>query len=54
MNQHIESGQNFSDRLDWGRRVLVPAQVDHDPSDIAQESDRDLGIDEGQERFDHA
>lgn len=31
----------------------MAAQVDHDPSDIAQEGDGDGGADEGQQGFDH-
>lgn len=36
----------------WGR-VLVAAQVDHDPSDVAEEGDGYGGADEGQEWFNH-
>lgn len=32
----------------------MAAQVDHDPSDIAQEGDGNGGADETQQRFDHA
>lgn len=35
----------------WG--VLVATQVDHDPSDIAQEGDGNGGADERQQGFDH-
>lgn len=35
------------------RRVLVAAQVDHDPSDIAQEGDGNGGTYERQQGFDH-
>lgn len=34
------------DRLHGWRRVLVAAQIDHDPGDIAQEGDGDGGTDE--------
>lgn len=34
------------DGLHGWRRVLVAAQIDHDPGDIAQESDGDGGTDE--------
>lgn len=37
----------------WGR-VLVAAQVYHDPSDVAEESDGYGGADEGQERLNHS
>lgn len=42
------------DGLHGRRRVLVAAQVDHDPSDVAEEGDGYGGADEGQERLNHS
>lgn len=42
------------DSLHGWRRILVTAQVNHDPGDIAQEGDRDGGADEGQQGLDDA
>ena len=42
------------DGLNWGRGVLVAAQVDHHPGDVAQERDGDLGVDETQQRLNNS
>lgn len=41
------------DGLHGWRRILMTAQVNHDPGDIAQESDGDGRADEGQQGLDN-
>lgn len=41
------------DRLHGWWRVLVAAQIDHDPGDIAEEGDGNGGADEREQRLDH-
>lgn len=45
---------HLQDGFHWGWRVLVAAQVDHDPGDVAQEGDGDRRADERQQGVDHA
>ena len=54
MDQHVEGGKNFLDGVLGRGRVLVAAQVDHHPGDVAQERDGDVRIDETQEGLHHA
>ena len=54
MDQHVEGGKNFLDGVLGRGRVLVPAQVDDHPGDIAQERDGDLGVDETQQRLNNS
>ena len=54
MDQHVEGGKNFLDGVLRGRGVLVAAQVDHHPGDVAQERDGDLGVDETQQRLNNS
>lgn len=48
VDEHVECGQDVPNGLDWGRRILIPAQVDNHPRDIPEEGDRNLGVDEAQ------
>lgn len=56
-NAHTSSAlcthTHLQDRLHGWWRVLVAAQVDHDPGDIAQEGDGDGGTDESEQGIDH-
>lgn len=50
----VHTHTHLLDRLHGWRRVLVTAQIYHDPGDVAEEGDGDGGTDEGEERLDHA
>ena len=39
VDEGVEGGQQLADGVDVRRRVLVAAQVDDDPGDVAQETD---------------
>ena len=54
VDKHVESGQDLPDGLNGRRRVLVPAEVNHDPRHVAQERDRDFGVDEAEQGLDDA
>lgn len=54
MHALVDKQTHLLDSLHGWWRILVPAQVDDDPGDIPQEGDGDRGIDEGQQRLDHA
>ena len=49
VDKHVEGGQNLPDGLHGRRRVLVPAQVHHDPRDVAQKRDWDFRVDEAEQ-----
>ena len=49
----IYTHTHLLDRLHGWWRVLVAAQIDHDPGDIAEEGDGDGGTDERKQGLDH-
>lgn len=49
----IHTHTHLLDRLHGWWRVLVAAQIDHDPGDIAEEGDGDGGTDERKQGLDH-
>lgn len=50
VNQMTKSWKDLIDGLNWRGWVLVAAQVDDHPSDVAEETDRDVGFHERQQR----
>ena len=54
VDKHIEGRQNLPDGLHGRRRVLVPAQVHHDPRHVAQERNWDFRVDEAEQGLDDA
>ena len=53
MDEHVERRQDLPDGLHWWRWVLIPAQIDDDPRDIAEKRDGDLWVDEAQQGLHH-
>ena len=54
VDKHVECRQNLPDGLYWRRRVLVPAQIHHNPRHVAQERDWDFRVDEAEQGLDDA
>lgn len=50
VNQMTKSWKDLIDGLNWRGWILVAAQVDDHPSDVAEETDRDIGFHERQQR----
>ena len=54
VDKHIEGRQDLPDGLHGRRRVLVPAEIDHNPCHVPQERDRDFWVDEAEQGLDDA
>ena len=54
VDKHCQCRENFTNHIHWRRRILVAAQVHHDPRDVPQERQRNTWVDEGDKRLDDA
>ena len=54
LDEKGERGQQTSNGVVAGRRILAPTQVDNDPGDVAQECDGYCGRDEAEQGLDDA
>ena len=54
VNKHCQCWKNFTDHIDRRRRVLVTAEVHHDPRDVPQKRERNIGINERDEWLNNA
>ena len=54
MNEHCQCWKNITNHVHGWRWIFVAAQVHHDPRDVPQERQRNIGIDEGDKRLDNA
>lgn len=52
VNKHRQRRQNFADHVDRRWRIFVTAEVHHDPCDVPEERQRNVWVDEGDERLD--
>lgn len=50
VNEVTKCWKDLIDGLNGWRRVLVATQVDNDPSDVAEEADRDIRLDKREQR----
>jgi len=54
VNKHGQRRENFTNHVHWRRRILVAAKVHHDPRHVPEERQRNIWVDEGDERLDNA
>ena len=54
VNKHCQCRKNFANHIDGWRRILVAAQIHHDPRDIPEERQRNVRVDEGNKWLDYA
>ena len=54
VNKHCQCRQNFTNHVHRRRWILVAAKVHHDPRHVPEERQRNVWVDEGNERLDNA